>query len=328
MDKLRALQYFVAAAEEGSLSGAARRLEVSIPAVAKLVTSLERRLGASLFDRGSQGLELTADGERYLESCRPLLEQLDEADESIGASAARPRGELVVGGPPFLLQNCVGPALARFHARYPDIALDMRIMNQVGDLDAAAIDVFVIIGWQDTPGLVQKPLAATRFEVLASPAYWAAHARVERPADLSRHTCFAFRNPRGVLLDQWEFERGREKESIQVHGWLASSHRNLLIDAALAGEGVIRSADLVVQSLVRLGQLTPVLQDWHGLHSPPVSVVFRPKHRRTPRVRAFVDFMVEHFRRMEAERGGGTVATAHRPAWYDRRSGRSSSWRR
>lgn len=328
MDKLRALQYFVAAAEEASLSGAARRLEVSIPAISKMVTALERRLGASLFDRSPQGLALTADGERYLESCRPLLEQLEEVDESIRAAAVRPRGEVVVGAPPFVLQNCIGPALPRFHARYPDIDLDLRIANQAGDLDAAAIDIFVLIGWQETPGFVQKVAANTRYEVLASPAYLAAHDRIERPGDLVGHTCLPFRNPRGVLLDLWEFERGGEKESIKVRGWLASSHRNLLFDAALAGEGVVRSADLVAQPLVRLGHLAPVLQDWNGLHAPPVTVVFRPKHRRTPRIRAFVDFVAELFRKLEAERGEGAVAAAQRPAWYERRSGRASSWRR
>src|SRR6186997_229073 len=99
MDKLRALEYFVAAAEEGSLSGAARRFEVSIPAVAKMVTSLEKRLGTPLFDRGSQGLSLTADGERYLVGCRPLLEELAAVDESMGTATERPQGEVVVGAP-------------------------------------------------------------------------------------------------------------------------------------------------------------------------------------------------------------------------------------
>ena len=86
MDKLRALQYFVTAAEAHSFTAAARRLEVSVPAIAKLITALERQLGTSLFDRSAQGIELTADGQAYLASCRPLLEQLAAADEAIGLS--------------------------------------------------------------------------------------------------------------------------------------------------------------------------------------------------------------------------------------------------
>jgi DNA-binding transcriptional LysR family regulator len=325
LDKLRALQYFVAAAEEASLSGAARRHEVSIPAVAKMVSALERALGASLFDRSPQGLALTADGARYLESCRPLLEQLAEADESMALAAARTRGEVVVGAPAFVLQNCIAPDLPRFHARYPDIELDFRIVNQVSDLDGAAIDVFILFGWHETPGFVQKRVAQTRYTVLAAPGYWAAREVVERPADLARHECFAFRNPRGVLLDLWEFERANVRESVKVRGWFASSHRNMLLDAALAGEGVIRSTDLIAQALVRSGRLAPVLWSWDSLHAPPVHVLFRPKHRRTPRIRAFVDFAAEVFRRLEAEREEGYVAAAQRPAWYGRRSGRASA---
>ena len=325
MDKLRALHYFVAAAEEGSFSGAARRHEVSIPAVAKLVSALEKSLGAGLFDRSSRGLTLTADGERYLESCQPLLDQLADADDAMGAGAGRPHGLLVVGGPAFILQNCLAPALPRFHARFPEIELDLRIVNRVTDAEANAVDVFTLIGWHEAPDYVQRPIAQNRYVVLASPAYWAAHGMPKRPVELERHVCFSFRNPHGTLLDLWEFERNGATESARVRGWLASSHRNLLFDAALAGEGIVRTSDLLVQEQVRLGRLVPALADWNALHAPPISVLFRPKRRRVPRVRAFVEFAIEVFRRLEVEREGGVAAAAQRPGWYGTYFGRASS---
>jgi len=325
VDKLRALQYFVAAAEEGSLSGAARRFEVSIPAVAKMVTSLEKSLRTSLFDRGAHGLSLTADGERYLESCRPILEELLALDETMGSTADRPRGEVVVGGPAFALQNCLGPYLPRFHERYPDIDLDFRITNQVSELDGSPIDVFILFGWHETPDHVQRPLAQSRYLVVASPEYWRAHGTIEHPRDLARHQCFAFRNPRGILLDLWEFERGGEKQSIKVRGWLASSHRNLLVDAAMAGKGVIRSSDLITIPLLQSGRLAPALTDWNALHAPPVSVAYRPRHGRTPRIRVVIDFLTDCFRKLEAQRTEAPIATAQRPEWYERRYNRASS---
>ena len=174
MDKLRALQYFVAAAAQGSFSGAARRLGVSIPAVSKMVTALERDLGARLFERNTQGLALTADGASYLESCAPLLEQLADADESIGASAVRPRGVLTVGAPAFVLQHCLLAALPRFHSRFPDIELDFRIMSRLTDSNADGVDVFVLFGWHEAPDMIQKRVAQTRYQVVAAPGYWAA----------------------------------------------------------------------------------------------------------------------------------------------------------
>jgi DNA-binding transcriptional LysR family regulator len=325
MDKLRALEYFVAAAEEGSLSGAARRFEVTIPAVAKMVTSVEKRLGTSLFDRGVHGLALTADGERYLESCRPLLQELAAVDESLSVAVDRPKGEVVVGAPAFALSNCVGPFLARFHERYPDIDLDFQIVNQVGDLEASSIDIFLLFGWHDTPALVQRPLAQSAYAVVASPGYWREHGRVEHPSELERHACFAFRNPRGVLLDLWEFEREAERHSIRIRGWLSSSHRNLLVDAAIAGEGVIRATDLITMTLIKTGRLERVLADWKGLHAPPVSVAYRGKQARTPRIRAVLDFLADCFRRLDAERHEGRLPMAERPAWYERRYNRASS---
>lgn len=326
MDKLRALQYFVAAAAERSLSGAARRHEVSLPAVAKLVTTLERSLGVRLFDRGSQGLTLTNDGERYLESCQPLLEQLAEADEAVRAATVKPRGTLVVGGPAFLLQNLLGPTLPRFHARYPDIDLDFRIVNRIGDADGGGADVFVLFGWHEAPDFVKKPVAQNLYVVLATPAYWDAHGVPRRPSELEGHQCFAFRNPQRILLDVWDFERGAERDSVRARGWLASSHRNMLLDAALAGEGVVRSTDLIAQPLVRSGRLRQALADWHGLNAPPVNVFFRPPHRRTPRVRVFVDHVIETFRRLEANRAEQAAAPhGERPTWYDTKPARASA---
>jgi LysR family transcriptional regulator, regulator for bpeEF and oprC len=325
MDKLRALEYFAAAAEEQSLSGAARRFDVSITAVGKMITALERNLGAILFERSSQGLVLTTDGARYLESCQPLLRQLIEADDSMRSAASKPRGALVVGAPAFVLQGCLGPEMLRFHARYPDIELDFRIVNQITDLDAVGADVFVLFGWHETPDFIQKPVAHSNYLVVATPAYWNRHGMPKRPMDLEKLQCFPFRNPRGVLLDIWDFERKGKTESVRARGWLASSHRELLIDAVLADEGVTRVSDLASGHLVRSGRLQAALQDWHGLHAPPANVLFRPNHRRTPKVRVFVDFVGEIFRKLRAEHA--EAIPAERPQWYGTRHGKASAAR-
>src|SRR5690349_9273233 len=118
MDKLRALQYFAAAAAETSLSGAARGFGVSVTAVAKLINALEKELGAKLFDRTSRGLTLTAEGTRYLDACLPALAQLDAADERLRTSTLRPRGTVVVGVQHVIARGWLTAALPRFHDRY------------------------------------------------------------------------------------------------------------------------------------------------------------------------------------------------------------------
>lgn len=329
MDKIRALEYFVAAAGEHSFSGAARRLEVSVPAVAKLIASLESHLGTHLFDRSANGLSLTADGERYLEACGPLLEQMAAADDVLRGGATGPRGTVVVEAPPLLTRHCILPALPRFHARYPEIQVDIRMVDRltVTDAETSGIDVLVMLGWPDTLNLVQRRIAQMRLVICAAPAYWAAHGVPQRPRDLERHVCLVFRDPKGVLLDLWQYERDDVKESVAVGGWMVSDHRDVILDAVLAGEGVARFTDLPVRPHLQSGRLVPVLLDWKTKDAPPVNLLYRPAQRRTPRVRLFAEFLTDLFQKLEAARGDATAAqlSSERPDWYGRKYGRASA---
>ena len=327
MDKLRALQYFVASAEKRSFSAAARHFEVSVPAVSKLITALERDLRASLFDRAAKGLTLTADGEAYLDACRPILEQLAGADAALSGAASRPHGMLVVGAPAFVAQSCLLPALPRFHTRYPDIQIDLRVVNRLGDPEASAADVFVLAGWPESEDLISRPIAQGRFLVCASPGYWAAHGVPQEPKDLARHQCLLLRNPGSTVLDLWRGDWKGKDESVTVSGWLMSSHRDVLLDAVLAGEGVIRASDLTTQAPLRSGRLVPVLLEWVLRDAPPINLLFRPKNRRTPRVRLFVDFVTELFLDLQAERDKSLtkLSSSERPYWYQHSHGRASA---
>lgn len=327
MDKLRALQYFVAASQERSFSGAARRLDVSVPAIARLIGALEKSLGVSLFERTVHGLTLTPDGASYLEACRPLLEQLLAADEAIRGAAARPRGTLVLGAPPILSQHCILPSLPAFHARYPDIQVDVRTVDKPAAPGAEAAEILVLYGWPQHPGMIQRRLASTRLLICASPAYWAANGVPRRPKDLEGHPCLLFRDQEGTVLDLWEHERNGEKEVAAVSGWLVSSHRDVILDAAIAGMGVARFTDLTVRGPVQGGQLVPVLVDWESKHAPPISLLYRVSQRRLPRVRYFIEFLTSLFRRLEAEREPRLAVKleAERPHWYRRRHGRASA---
>src|SRR5262245_58380778 len=145
MDKLRALQYFVAAAQTSSFSAASRRFGVSVAAVAKLVGALERELGMQLFEPHAQGLSITGACSAYLDACQPALEQLASADDLVGASSARTRGTVVVGVQPVIAQECLTAALPRFAALYPEIQLDVRYFMRVTDEQVRGVDVFLVM---------------------------------------------------------------------------------------------------------------------------------------------------------------------------------------
>lgn len=327
MDKLRALDYFVAAAREGSFSGAARRFEVSTPAVARLVTALEASLGVQLFNRNAQGLSLTAEGGAYLQTCLPLLQQLREADESLTGGAARAQGMLVLGVPPYLSQHCILPALPEFHAAWPDIQIDIRNVDLVSAPEAQQADVLLLYGWQSHGEMVHRRIAQTRSLICASPAYWKAHGVPHRPKDLEQHQCLLFRDQENTILDFWEYEKEGKKEGATVRGWLVSDHRDVLLDAALAGLGVGRFSDLSIHEELKSGRLRPVMLDWQTKHAPPINLMYRAGQRRTPRVKVFIDFLIELFARLEQERepAGEAALIAEKPHWYRRRRARASS---
>jgi LysR family transcriptional regulator, regulator for bpeEF and oprC len=326
MDKLRALNYFVACAEAGSFAGAARRLELSVPAVHKLVAALERSLGVPLFERSVQGLTLTSGGASYLEICQPLLQELSAADRALSRSAEQLSGTLAVAIHSQLANHVLLPVLPRFHARHPEIQIDLRVINRLSDADAVGADVWLLHGWPEANDLVQRQFSQSRLTIVAAPAYWSAAGVPQHPSELERHTCLLLRNPAGILLDLWEFERGPEKLAVKVGGWLCSTGREVLLDAVLAGEGVARFTRLTSTSELQSGRLVPVLLDWDVKGGPPVNLLYRQQGRRTPRVRAFIDFVTALMRELEAGDDGAAARPGPElPYWHRRGQARASS---
>jgi LysR family transcriptional regulator for bpeEF and oprC len=333
MDKLRALEYFVAAAEEGSFSAAARRLQVSAMAVSKLVGLLEVQLGTSLFERHARGLSLTGGGATYLQMCKPGIAQLLQADEVLSTSARELRGTVVVGVQHIIASRYLVPALPKFMQRYPDITIDLRDFTRASEEQTRGIDVFLRMGWVETEGLVMRRLATERFLVCAAPSYWSAHGAPQRPADLRDHNCLLIRNAHDSTMDLWEFERGEEREAVIVRGQIITGNAHIFAadELGVAGVGVCRVGDLGSAEAVGSGRLVPVLNDWQSSFRPPVTLLYRPSVRRVPRVRRFIDFVGELFRALETVRASPAVPSLQ-PYWakrgYTRTSDAVSSGRR
>jgi DNA-binding transcriptional LysR family regulator len=330
MDKLKALDYFIASAEEGSFARAAQRLEVSVPAVQKLVVSLERSLGVALLERGARGVRLTAVGSEYLDRCRPLLAEVDElvqAEGRLKGSAERPSGTLAVAAHPQLAHHVLLPALPRFHALYPEVEIDFRTVHRITDADAATADVLLLHGWPEVPpDYVHRKLGGSRSLIVAAPDHWAVHGVPQHPSDLARYTCLLMRNPAGILLDLWEFTRDGQSVQVPVRGWLSSNAREAVLDMVIGGHGVGRFAELTTREHLQSGRLVPVLLDWEVQGGPPVNLLYKGNARRTPRLRAFIDHAQECLREMEQpEDALAPRGSPERPAWHRRGYGRASA---
>jgi DNA-binding transcriptional LysR family regulator len=294
-------------------------LGVSTAAVSKLIQSLERELGLTLFERHAHGLALTAGGASYLEACRPALEQLAAADEQANASTTRVSGTVVVGVQPIIAQECLTPVLPRFSALYPEVQLDIRYFMRPFEEQLRGVDAVLVLGWPQPLGdLVHRQIGATSFVVCAAPSYWATHGMPEHPSELERHNCLCIRTNTGSVMDLWRFKRGEERVSIAARGSLVvdNVHRDMVRDLAVAGAGVARLIDwhkLPGHEIAR-GTLVPALTDWEPEDVPPVNLLYPPSVRRIPRVRRFIDFATQLFRDIEQQREVRAPSTAM-PAW-------------
>jgi LysR family transcriptional regulator, regulator for bpeEF and oprC len=319
MDKLRALEYFIAAAEGASLSAAARHHGVSVAAVAKLIGALESDLNVKLLERRSKGIVLTAAGNAYLDSCRPLVSALADADDVATGAMSKVRGTVVVGVQPVIAQECLTAALPRFLSAHPEVQLDMRYFMRPTEEQVRGVDVMLVVGWPQADDLVQRRLGAVSYVVCAAPAYWTANGMPRHPSELAQHNCLCVRSSQtGAVMDLWRFRKGEEEVAVVARGTVVADniHRDLVRDLMVAGVGVGRILEWDTHHDARFatGALVPALRDWVSPEVPPVTLLHPPSVRRIPRVRLFIDWVAQLFADIEHQRQAPLPATGV-PRW-------------
>jgi DNA-binding transcriptional LysR family regulator len=255
------------------------------------------------------------------------LAELDATEDAIKMTTTRPRGTLAIAAHEQLAHHVLLPALPRFRARFPEIQIDFRTVHRISDADAQSAEILLIHGWPEaTQDFVHRRLDMTRSLIVASPEYWAARGIPDDPVDLVNHECLTMRNPAGIVIDLWEFQRGEERRSVKVNGWLITNAREVLIDCALRSQGVARVTETTSRSLVQSGRLTPVLLDWAVQGGPPTNLLYRTSARRNPRARLFIEFVTQLLLQHDAE--GKFLAqqpSGERPAWHRRGYNRASA---
>jgi DNA-binding transcriptional LysR family regulator len=292
MDQLADMRVFVRAIERGAFALAAKDLGLSPSAVSKLVTRLESRLGVRLVNRTTRQLSLTADGEVYFERGRQLILALDDLETEVAASGGRPRGVLRVSGGVTFGLAVWAPTIVEFQERYPEVRVELSLADRVIDLHKEHIDVALRAGPQRDSSLMTRKIAITRSMLCASPRYLAEFGTPNSPDDLAQHRCIIHSG--ASHADRWPFHAA-DGELIQmpVRGPISTDNSECALRLALLGAGIVRLRDLTVSAALRSGELVPVLRDLHHAEEHTICAVFPPGTQKIPRVRAFLDFLVE-----------------------------------
>ncbi|SQF98081.1 LysR family transcriptional regulator [Paucimonas lemoignei] len=298
MDRFDAMQAFARVVEAGSFTKAAETLHMSKTSVTQLVQQLEARLRVKLLNRTTRKVNVTADGAVYYERVIRLLADLDDAETSLSGAASLPRGRLRVDVPSPLAALILVPALPEFHARYPDIQIDMGVSDRMVDLVGDNVDCVVRGGEMTDQSLIARRVGDLQMSVYAAPAYLRRLGVPEHPRELedSEHRIVGFLWARTGKALPYAMRNGSgsSSESVKVHGRyvLAVDDGNAYMAAGLAGLGVLWLPDYMAKAHLASGALVPVFGGWQ-LEPMPLYIAFPPNRHISIKLRVFLDWVIE-----------------------------------
>jgi DNA-binding transcriptional LysR family regulator len=290
VNKLAGMQTFVAILDHGSLTAAADALGKALPTVVRSLATLEEGLGVRLLHRTTRRMSLTEEGRIYLERCRQILTDIEEAEQALSNQQIAPRGELRITAPVLFGQLHVAPAIIRFLREYVEIKVELLLLDRVINLVEEGIDVGIRIAPLEDSSMIATRVGEVRRVVCANPSLLERLGTPRHPRELAEFPCVHFQGLSAAPV--WNFADGRKAISVPVDGPFTCNQAATAVDACAEGLGVGRFLSYQVESLVAEQKLTIMLQEFEP-PPIPIHVVFAHARLMTPRVRAFVDWMKE-----------------------------------
>jgi DNA-binding transcriptional LysR family regulator len=288
MDRVELMSLAVSIAEAGSLSAASRKLGVPVPTVSRKLSELEARLRTQLFHRSSRRLSLTDAGRSYVDACRRILEQVDDAEREASGEYRAPTGDMTVTSPWGIGHLHLLPLACEFQKAYPDIGLRLlptdRVLNPVEN----SIDVSVRIGPLPDSSLIATRVGSVRVVACASPDYLAARGLPLTPADLVRHDCITI-DETGVPRS-WAFMEGGQEIAAPIPSRLTVNTSEAAVEAAVAGSGIARVMSYKMEAARRSGALVLLLEDFEK-EPLPVHILYTERKPMPLKLRVFLDWL-------------------------------------
>lgn len=290
MDVLGNMRVFVEVAERGSFTGAAERLNLSRGQVSKAIAQLERHFKARLLNRTTRKVSLSEVGRSYYERSKTVLEDMAEIENLTAQQTTEPEGRLFIGAPTSFGVLHLSRLLPRFLKRYPKVQVDIQLADRLIDIVAEGYDLVIRIAPMEDSSLIARKIAPCRGVFCASPEYLKTYGEPQTPFDLKKHNCLIYSNTKNP--GQWVFTGEKGIEAVKVNGSLIADNGEILLEAAIAGLGVILSPTFIAGSAIKAGRLQLILQDY----CPPsldVYALYPSRRYLSAKVRTFIDFLKE-----------------------------------
>lgn len=307
MDRLQTMKTFVRVVDEGGFAAAARVLEVDQALVTRQVANLERHLGVKLLERTTRSMRLTEAGETFLARCRDILSDVAEAEALVSRSQQDMAGRVRIALPTLFGLERAAQQLTRLHEEFPDITVEMAMLDRAVDPVAEGFDVVTMnaaLGVSATA--VARPLLDVSFLLCASPDYLQRHPLPTTPQALSAHRCVAqwASGEADHAHERWTLEHADgTRESVDVRVALRTNTYALSLEAVRCGMGVGRLTPPLVSDDLATGRLVPVLPDWHA-GQLSFNLVYPGRRMMPRRVRHVIDAIMAQVDEAEAASGG------------------------
>lgn len=286
------LGFFCLLVKQGSLAATARELNLTPPAVSRRLSQLEERLGVRLLNRTTRRISLTNEGEVYFANAQRILSDIDEMERLVSSSQAAPKGLLRVNAPLGFGRSYIGPAISAFTRAYPDVEVQLHLTDRPVSLPDEAIDVSIRFGDLPDSRLIAKKVAANRRLLCASPAYLRGAGLPAYPHELTQHQCIVLRQNESAY-GNWRLSRGKQTETIKVHGKLSTNDGEVALNWALEGHGILMRAEWDVAKYLRSGRLVQVLADYET-PSADVYAVYLERLNLSAKVAYFVEHLRDY----------------------------------
>ena len=290
MDRIDAMQAFVAVADLQGFAPAARKLALSPSAVTRLIAALEERLGARLLQRTTRSVTLTDTGRHYLERARRILADVEEAEGAAEGESARPSGQLVVSAPLGFGRLHVSPVMSAYLKRYPEVSGELRLEDRMVNLVEDGIDLAVRIGHLADSTLVARHVGEMRRIVVASPAYLKARGEPKTPGAIASHDTIQFGGSAGAA--DWRFLDAGKEVRVTYEPRFSSNSSDAAIQYAADGGGLTRVMAYQAAAALKAGKLKIALQKFE-LPAVPIHIVYPTSRLLSAKVRSFIDLVME-----------------------------------
>lgn len=300
MDKFAAMQAFVRVVEAGTFTKAADSMALPKPTVTRLIQTLEAHLQTKLLNRTTRRVTVTADGAAYFDRALRILSEMDELEGSMTHAKVNPRGRLRIDVGAAVGRLLLIPALPDFHARYPDIQIDLGVGDRPVDLLSENVDCVLRAGEVTDQSLVARRIGEFHLILAATPGYLKQHGTPRHPRELEdgRHRVVNYFSHRTGRPYPHTFNKGSERIELNVPHVLSVNDSSAELAAGLAGLGIVRTTTFEAHSHFASGELVPLMLDW-CTDPIPIFVVYPPNRHLSTKLRVFVDWVADLFARNE-----------------------------